>query len=163
MSTFLFAWNPTKFSWKKPNHLNEDLAEDIATLKQGKKQLIRRWSCGVIRHTISVDDRVFLMMLGKDIDGRPLPSKGIIGAGYVNRLPYEDKHYVADKPNETMWYIDIRFDNLLNPKTQPFLQLRELERINSTHKFWTPQSAKSINSEAEQLERNWNKVLHLMS
>ena len=41
MSTFLFAWNPSKFSWKKPNHLNEDLAEDIATLKQGKKQLIR--------------------------------------------------------------------------------------------------------------------------
>ena len=159
MSTFLFAWNPSKFSWKKPNNLNEDLEEDITTLKQGKKPLIRRWSCGVIRHTISLDDRVFLMMLGKGTDRKPLPHKGIIGAGYVSHLPFEDKHYDPTKPNETMWYIDIRFEHLLNPKTQPILTLRELEKISSIHKFWTPQSAKSINEVADGLEHSWSKLI----
>ena len=160
MNTFLFAWNPSKFSWKKPNHLNEDIEEDIIKLKKGKEPLIRRWSCGVIRHTISLDDRVFLMMLGKDIDGRPLPCKGIIGAGYVSHLPFEDRHYDPNKPKETNWYINIRFESLLNPKTQAILKLNDLERINSNYKFWTPQSAKSINNVADRLENSWRNLIH---
>ena len=156
MSTFLFVWNPSKFSWKKPNDLNADLEEDISTLNQGKK-LERRWSCGVIRNAISVDDRVFLMMLGKNINGSPLRSKGIVGAGFVTIPPYLDKHY--DKPDKTMTYINIGFEHLLNHETQKILELEELEKINAVRNFWTPQAAKSITTEADKLERRWRDFL----
>ncbi len=114
------------------------------------KTLEGGWSCGVTK-TIKTGDRVFLMRLGE-------APKGIMASGRVLKGSYKSAHW-ADDSKETL-YIDIRFDNIVNPK-KTILSLDQLKIINPNLRFWTPRaSGKSIPLEtAAKLEKIWGDFI----
>jgi len=79
MNTYLFAWNPLKWSW-------ESLEENISELKM-IGEFSQMWSCKNHKQ-VKIGDRAFLVRLGKGIQ-----DKGIIGAGYIASESFLSEHW----------------------------------------------------------------------
>lgn len=107
MKTYLLAWSPKQSRW-------DDIAEMSDNVKLGK-EVIRRWSCGKSKRLIK-GDRTFLIRLGKE-------PKGILASGFVNKASYEDIHWNKEKAfnGETTNFVQVKFEVLLNPETEPIL------------------------------------------
>lgn len=123
MNTYLFVWNPKRWSW-------DTLEDDIDQVnKTGKTK--ERWSCGNTK-SIQVGDRIFLVKLGTE-------PKGIIAAGFATTTPFPAKHWSGE--NRQALYIDIDFEILLNPDKEPILTLDILNTGNLAKQSWTPQAS----------------------
>ena len=124
MNTYLFVWNPKRWTW-------DTLENDIERVdKTGKTK--ERWSCGNTK-SIQIGDRVFLAKLGTE-------PKGIIGAGFAATTPFSEKHWNGE--NRQALYIDIDFEALLNPDKEPVLTLDVLNTGNLSKQYsWTPHSS----------------------
>ena len=123
MNTYLFAWNPKRWTWT-------DLDADVEICK-AKKHLDDGWSCGVTKKIVP-GDRAFLIKLGSE-----LPT-GIMASGTVLTSPSEGEHY--SDPTKTALYVDLRFEVLLHPDKEEILSKSVLqEKIPTVH--WSPQAS----------------------
>jgi MoxR-like ATPase len=141
-AAFLLTWNPEKWQWV-------DLPADIARLRAGDSA---GGSWSVANPSIKLGDRVFLMRLGQE-------PKGIMGSGYVTSVPYETNHY-SGEPGKTQTSVDLRWETLLDPESDPILDAAELKRrIPEVH--WFPQrSGIAIPDESyAKLESLWKQHL----
>ncbi len=139
MATYLFTWNPDRWPW-------ESLDDDIVFYRR-TGFFDGRWSCGVTKKIVP-GDRAFLIKLGKD------EPKGIMASGYSISTSFEAPHY--SDPTKTANYTSIRYDVLLNPKTEELLErnllIQKLPDVN-----WSPQgSGVTIHPDAAfELEQFW--------
>ncbi|MEW6234126.1 MAG: HNH endonuclease [Candidatus Omnitrophota bacterium] len=133
MPTYLLTWNPKRFNW--------DNLQDI--LNQGFYS--GRWSCGNTKKIVK-GDRVFLIKLGKE-------PRGIMASGWATRDVYNDKHWNLDAEAS---YIDVHFDNLLDPAKSIF-SFNKLNKEIYDKMNWHPQaSGLTIPDDvAKQLEIDW--------
>ena len=123
MNTYLFAWNPTKWTWT-------DLEECVEQLELTGK-VTHMWS--VQSHKkIRLHDRAFLVRLGQE-------PKGIMGAGFVSSLPFLSKHWSGE--DRLVPRVNIDFEVLLNPDNDPLLSIDLLNQGNMSQQVWTPQSS----------------------
>ena len=138
MNTFLFAWNPKRWSWE---HLEENI-EELKTTGVTNQM----WSC-ISHKTVSVGDRAFLIRLGgKD--------NGIIGAGYVVTEPFLAKHW--DGSGRLTERVMIDFEDLVNRNEKPLIAIDELKR-EFTEQVWSTQASGIMIKPdvAEKLESKW--------
>lgn len=142
MHTYLFVWNPKRWTWVT-------LENDIERVRQASNFQIR-WSCGKTK-SIKLGDRAFLIKVGTE-------PKGIIAAGYVTTTPTLDKHWGDESTNSL--YVQIQFEALLNPNKN-ILPLEVLKTGNLAAQNWTPQSSGiSIRPElVDELEVLWSDLL----
>lgn len=111
MSTYLFAWNPKRWTWTDLDAQVEQVglcghADD-------------RWSSGNTKQ-IPAGSRFFLIRLGVE-------PKGIIGSGITLSVPGYGPHWDEDKAvsgSETL-YCDIRFDYLSDDVLVPWKELQQ--------------------------------------
>lgn len=146
-NSFLFAWNPDKWSWT-------DLDKNIVELENAGK-VTQGWSC-VSHKTVKSGDRAFLLRLGSE-------PRGIFASGYVASEPFLSKHWSGD--GKDVHRVLIEFDVLLNPQKEPILTLDILNTGNLTKQHWLPQSSGiSIKSEVnDELEAVWFDFLATQS
>jgi 5-methylcytosine-specific restriction protein A len=139
MKTYLFVWNPKRWTW-------ETLEQDIEKVNLTGK-CFQRWSCGNTK-SIQRGDRIFLVKVGTE-------PKGIIGAGFATTEPFLERHWSGE--NKVASYIDIDFEVLLNSDKEPILTLNILKTGNLSQYSWIPQaSGISIRPElADELEAVW--------
>lgn len=139
MKTYLFAWNPNRWTW-------DTLDRDIEQVDLNGRCSIR-WSCGNTK-SIKPGDRIFLIKIGTT-------PKGIIGAGFATTSPYSDIHW--DIQRREALYIAADFETLLNPDKDPILTLDILNVGRLSKQNWTPQaSGISIRLElVDELEAIW--------
>jgi 5-methylcytosine-specific restriction enzyme A len=143
MATYLFTWNPGRWDW-------ESLEED-STLYKRRGYLDGRWSCGVTKRIVP-GDRAFLIKIGKD------EPRGIMASGFAVSTPFEAPHY--SDPKKTANYTDLRYDVLLNPRSEVLLH-RSLLLSELPDVHWSPQgSGITIAPEAAaRLEELWRHHL----
>lgn len=139
MNTFLFLWNPKKWTWTT---LEQDIEHVDST-----GRCSQRWSC---RNTKSIQagDRIFLLKVGTE-------RKGIIGAGFATSTPFLEKHW--GKENKEALYTDVDFEVLLNPDKEPILTIDILKEGNLAQQNWQPRAAGiSVRQElVDELEAVW--------
>lgn len=142
-STYLFAWNPTKWPW-------EALEQDVHKVNQ-MGQAILPWSCAAHRQ-IRPGDRVFLVRLG----AKP---KGIMASGHVVSPPFTAPHWNGE--DREVWKVEIAFDVLLNPAADPLLGLKALTTGPLAKQSWTPMSSGVLirPEAAQELEAVWFRFL----
>nr|MDQ3012843.1 EVE domain-containing protein [Acidobacteriota bacterium] len=101
MATYLLTWNPKRSDWDDIGEMS-DTVQNGGTAETG-------WSCSKSK-SIKTGDRVFFIRLG-------IPPKGIFASGNVTRGSYEQLHWEAERAEEgeTCWFVDVRFDRLLDP------------------------------------------------
>lgn len=122
MNSYLFTWNPKKWTWY-------DLKEAIVSVNtDGCYQEI--WSSGK-RKQIEVGEKFYMMRLGVE-------PKGIIGCGYVLTKPDLLEHWdpVKAKDKEKALRALLDFKVLSD---EPIISLKELEK-NYPDLKWTPES-----------------------
>ena len=115
MPTFLLTWNPARWQWG-------DFATEARVLKRGGK-FAGHWSCGNSTK-LRKGDRVFMMKQGS----KP---QGIVAAGRVTSdKPYEAEHWEKEKrkTGKAAHYVDIDFDAILDPETEPILGVEQLSK-----------------------------------
>jgi 5-methylcytosine-specific restriction protein A len=143
MKTFLLTWNPNRWPWF-------DLAKEANEIAAGKT-VIGRWSCGNTKY-IQKGDRVFLVRLGSE-------PKGIVGSGWVVKLPHLDKHWSAEKSSDGKegLFIEFEWERLINSNIDLPLSLSKLPKGKLGQRSWTPQSSGTQiqNDLAAELERLW--------
>lgn len=139
MKTFIFLWNPKRWTW---DTLEQDIEQVDLTGKCSQ-----RWSCGNIK-SINPGDRVFLLKLGTE-------PKGLIAAGFATSTPFRERHWGGE--NKEALYIDIDFEVLLNPEKEPILTVEMLRlRTILQKQNWSPQSSNSVKPElVDELEAVW--------
>ncbi|WP_233884581.1 HNH endonuclease [Paraburkholderia flagellata] len=122
MATYLFTWNPKRWTWV-------DQADAIYRINNHEPYDLY-WSCGN-RRNIDIGDTFLLMMLGVE-------PKGIIGCGYITSIPYELPHWDPDKAKRglTALRTDLLFKALSDT---PIISLDYLEKRHPGYK-WTPQA-----------------------
>ena len=110
MTTHLFAFNPSIWSWPS-------LADDIRSLAR-RGHVDTRWSCGRFRH-IEPGSRAFLLRLG-------VPPKGLFGSGVVLTAPVEDTHWIEEKAaaGKPALYVTLRLEHLFD---RPLITFDEFE------------------------------------
>lgn len=149
-NTYLFVWNPNKWSqWTDPN--NEPYIEkNIEELKNtGKVTLM--WSCGSHK-SIRPGDRAFLAKVGST-------PRGVFVSGKVVSESFLSQHLSgADKEVPSVL---IEFDVLLNPEKDPILTIDNLDKGNLAKQQWIPESSGiSIRQEArDELDEEWFEFL----
>ena len=139
MNTFLFVWNPKRWTW---TDIEDNIKEVDATGK-----CAQRWSCGNTK-SIKPGDRIFLVKVGTE-------PKGLVGAGFATTEPFADRHWSGE--NKEAFYIDIDFEVLLNPEKEPILTVDILKTDKLAGQTWIPQaSGISIKPElVDELEAVW--------
>ncbi|AXI99671.1 5-methylcytosine-specific restriction enzyme A [Cyclonatronum proteinivorum] len=144
MNTYLFAWNPTKWSWT-------DLAQNIESLNQTGR-VIQKWSC-VSHKQVRLGDRAFLVRLGTE-------PKGIMGSGTIISEAFLSEHWSGE--DKLVHRVFIEFDTLLNPMKEPILSLEALDIGKLSRQVWTPQaSGISIKPDVtNELEAIWFNFLN---
>jgi 5-methylcytosine-specific restriction protein B len=97
MSTFLLAWNPTKFP-------RGDLYAELASVRL-KGKAVDYWSTW--SREIASGDRLFLIRLGDR-------KRGIVGAGWAVEEPTEADHWDPEKASQGKKerYVGLVFDYL---------------------------------------------------
>lgn len=125
MKTYLLAWNPKRWQWSNIAEMSDDV-------KDGKT-VLDRWSCGNSKK-LKKGDRFFLICLGQE-------PRGIFASGEIEGDSYEDLHWGEEKASlgETTQYVKIRYDTLLNPKTDPILPRDLLNSPILSNMFWDTQ------------------------
>ncbi len=143
MSTYLFTWNPGRWDW-------ETLEKDSEFYKR-RGYFDGRWSCGVTKKILP-GDRAFLIKIGKN------EPRGIMASGFAVSAPFSAPHY--SDPTRLANYTNLRYDVLLDPKTEALLASTLLQNELPDVR-WSPQgSGISIPPEsAARLEELWR--LHL--
>lgn len=143
MNTYLFLWNPNKWSWTT---IEQDIEQVDLT-----GRCSQRWSCGNTK-SIQPGDRIFLLKVGTE-------PKGIIAAGFATSTPFYEKHWSGE--NKNALYIDVDFEVLLNPERDPILSIDVLNTGILSKQNWRPMgSGNSIKSEVvEELEATWFEFL----
>ena len=143
MKTFLLAWNPKYLVW-------DEIESQIDEIEQSGNSIIR-WSIRSHKQ-VKLGDRVFLMRLGK----KP---KGIIGSGYVVKLPFLEPHW--NRKDEMVPRILIKFEVLINSEKDTILSLNKLNQGKLSKVNWTPHfSGIEIKPEfTEELEDIWSNFL----
>lgn len=98
MATYLFAWNPSLWTWP-------ELAADVRRVAR-RGHLDTDWSAGRTR-AMEVGSRAFLVRVGVE-------PKGLFGAGYVLKEPEERAHWWPEKAARglTTQYVDLRLTQL---------------------------------------------------
>lgn len=140
MANYLITWNPNKYEW--------DIEKNIKKLEKDDF-FIGRWSCGVTKK-IKKGDRVFMLRQG-------LEPRGIVASGWAICDVYEAVHW-GDK-DKIANYIDVRFDNIINPQSDEILRREMLEQGILSEMHWDTQgSGISIRGDiALELEELWVK------
>lgn len=125
MATYLLTWNPKRWHW-------DNLQDEVDELNENGF-LIGRWSVGVSKR-VRRGDRLLLIRLGKE-------PKGIIGSGVAESDVFEADHWDDEKyaAGESARYVDVRFDNLLNPDNEAVLPRKELDHLGEMH--WDSQGS----------------------
>ncbi len=143
MPTYLLAWNSKRWDWN-------DLGKMSDAVRAGRKT-VDRWSCGRSRR-LRIGNRAFVIRLGEH-------PKGIFASGTISKNPYEDKHWEDKKAaaGETCYFVEIRFDTLLEPGADQILPRELLDDPPFSGMHWdTQMSGVAIPDEiAEQLEKLW--------
>ena len=98
MATYLFAWNPSLWTWP-------ELAADLRRLRR-RGHVDTDWSAGRTR-AIEVGSRAFLVRVG-------VPPKGIFGAGHTLSAPQPAPHWRPEKAaaGATTQYLNLRLEAL---------------------------------------------------
>ena len=147
MTTYLFAWNPTRWDW---TYLRDSIAE-----VRENGYCSERWSCGVTKK-IRTGDRAFLVKLGDE-------PRGIVASGWVTSDVYEDGHWDKDKEakGETALYVDVDWDTLLDPEVEIFPRVW-LDSGAYSKMHWEPQASgvRIPDDVAGQLEKDWASFLN---
>ncbi len=149
MATYLFTWNPKSWEWT-------DLEQASDSVKNGKRDIKGRWSCGNTKK-IKINDRFFLLKQGGD-----LPT-GIFGSGRITKAPFPDLHWeeARSERGEEALYVGISFDRLLNPETDNIIEREFLQKdaVFSTVNWNTQRSGIEIYPEvALELEQVWSEL-----
>lgn len=142
METYLFAWNPSRWKWN-------DLGEMSEKVKQGQ-HVIKDWS--ITNRHAKIGDRAFLIKLGKE-------PKGIFASGTIVREPYLKEHWnpIKAKNGEKIFFVDIRFDVLLNPRIDLILRRDQFDSRSLTKYYYETQNSGVLipDNIAETLEKTW--------
>jgi len=146
--TYLFTWNPSNWEWTQAA-----IAGLVAKLEAGEA-VTGTWSTGRSTQP-SIGDRFYLIRLG---DG----PRGVFASGRVMSRVEEGPHWDRDRAvaGNTYRFVKIRFDEMLNPWTEPLLAQPVLvEKCPSVE--WSPQaSGTRIPAEALlALEEAWQRHL----
>lgn len=142
MNTFLFSWNPVKFSWP-------ELAAQCAEVKSGER-VIEDWSCASHKK-VRPGDRAFISLVGSK-------KRGIFASGHVASEPFIDHNMHGKLSTRVL----IEFDVLLNPDHEAILPLALLQQEGRTAKqLWTPQASGILIKPdiAGELEGLWHDFL----
>jgi 5-methylcytosine-specific restriction protein A len=157
MATYLLTWNPEKSSsdWNNQNHLQRDIKR-LRT--QGHCPGV--WSCGVTKR-IKRGDRVFLIRIGRQ------PPCGIVASGWVtSQGVWVGLHWDTQKRRQgkTALYVDIDFDNIVNPAANIFSLARLSQGIYAKKNWTPPASGTTIPNEiAVVLEQDWAAFLNRLA
>ena len=140
-NTFLFSWNPIKFSWP-------EIGEHCELVRKGEK-VEDSWTCASHKK-IKIGDRAFVSMVGAE-------PRGIFASGSVSSLPFLSKNRKGNRAYRVL----INFDVLLDSNKESILTLDILNMGRMEKQVWTPQaSGISIKSElVEELELLWQDFL----
>ena len=140
-NTFLFSWNPVKFSWP-------ELGEQSDLLKRGGK-VEERWTCASHKK-VKTGDRAFLSCVGVE-------PRGLFASGYVS----SEAFIGSNRKGNDAYRVLIDFDVLLDPAKEPILTLDVLKIGPMEKQLWTPQaSGIAIKPELlEELEALWQDFL----
>lgn len=128
--TFLFLWNPARWTWDRS-------AIDALIARMDSGDLAQdTWSTGNSDQP-KAGDRFFLVRVGTD-------PRGIFASGRILSTVQEGAHYDAARAadGDTRKFVQIRFDELLNPWEDPVLSRETLaEALPQVN--WAPQSSGS--------------------
>lgn len=97
MATFLLTWNPDGRGWPL-----DDYESTVSSHSNGTPYL-GRWSVGIRKSGIRINDRAFLM--------RQRHERGVVASGWFASEIYTDTHW--NDPSRLMTYADIDYDVLL--------------------------------------------------
>lgn len=140
MATFLFVWNPKRYSI-------QDFLKEIKEAKSTDG--ILRWSCR--SQEVSEGDRAFLIRLGA-------APKGIVAAGTIKGATYLAPHW--DSPHAGIdavtSYVDVLIDDV-DVHAEPILAREELSDLAPEFRWDSQSSGIRIQPEsvAERLEALW--------
>lgn len=125
MKTYLLAWNPKRWKWDSIAKMSEDV-------KLGKV-VQDRWSTGTSKQQQKAD-RFFLIWLGEE-------PKGIFASGIIVRDSFKDLHWDEEKSSlgKTTNHVEIQYDVLLNPDTEPILPRALLNDPPFSEMHWDTQ------------------------
>jgi 5-methylcytosine-specific restriction protein A len=139
--TFLFSWNPAKWSWEKFSKLQKEWLAHSNTEEE--------WSSGTNK-SIPAGARIFLLKQGE-------PPKGIVGSGRTTSGPQRGPHW--DGSGRQRNFNDIRFDFLLDPRVDGLLPVEELQDLSTT--LWSSPSSgiKLPPKIAAEVELRWGNFL----
>jgi 5-methylcytosine-specific restriction enzyme A len=126
MGTYLFAWNPKRWTWK-----DEELAAEIRDV-QAKGSSDSRWSCGN-RRALPVGSRFFLIRLGQE-------PRGLVGSGTTASEPTLRPHWdnAQRRMGKVHSSVRIRFDFL---SREPLVTWAELQRQPFASMRWGVQAS----------------------
>jgi hypothetical protein len=141
MATYLFGWDPEGFDWTRLPYL-------LHLSSQGWP-VIDDWCCGK-RKTIRDGDLFYLAKCGT--------RGGIMASGQVIS-PEAYRPKAPKATHETALYVDLSFDVLLDPDTEPLLALTTLERKGLVAPAWSIKMpvVRLAADSAPALERLWHK------
>lgn len=144
MATYLLTWNPKRWPWDYLSEAADRVAED-GTFRD-------RWSCGTTRR-IERGDRVFLLRQGME-------PRGIIASGTVATAPYEAEHWDPERMEPGL-FVDVDFDALRDPETDPILPREHLDDPEFADVYWNTQRSGILIPAhvAPVLEREWAAVI----
>ena len=123
MTAFLLIWSPVKWPWPELPQLAADVAAG--------RTVADVWGCGFAR-SLRPGDRVFLHRVAR-------PPRGIFGAGYVTRAPYE----VPDADNKRGYRlcIDFVYDWLVDGHREVVVARDELRAHPFSIQTWDAQTS----------------------
>ncbi|MCW3104768.1 MAG: hypothetical protein JWO09_3208 [Bacteroidetes bacterium] len=140
-NTFLFSWNPIKFSWP-------EIGEQAKILRNGGK-VEESWTCASHKK-VKPGDRAFISVVG-------VKQRGLFASGYISSEPFIGRNRKGNDAYRVM----IDMDVLLDPAKEPILTLDILAIGRMEKQLWTPQaSGILIKAElVEELEALWQDFL----
>ncbi|MBN1287108.1 MAG: hypothetical protein JXB47_17035 [Anaerolineae bacterium] len=142
MATYLLTYNPKIWFWK-------DISEAIRCA--GSESFVT-WDCGGTQK-IRTGDRMFILQLGVE-------PRGIFGSGWAASDARPGENWRAGKSN-IVFYVDVRFDTLLDPHAGGVLPREVLEQPQFAGMRWLPRrSGVAIpDGIAACLEVEWRRFL----
>lgn len=149
-SAFLVAWNPTKFEWPGLSKLATGTQTGRVESSDPEDS---RWT--VANGSVKVGDILYLVRVGRE-------PKGLMGKAIVTSVPYGAPDY--SDPAKSKTYVNLIWDRLLDPQSQPLLPLQDLQNRVSSSFRWTPQSSgiKIPREAVPKLEALWQTHLEDM-
>lgn len=150
MKTWLFTWNPSRWTWDDKFDGYLEMKNQIAQTGAS----FRTWSCGNNK-SIKKGDRIFLIRLGVE-------PRGIMASGYAATDVFEGPHWDAQK--EALGIkcrrLFIEFDKIQDPLSENILPMDTLMEINPKYKWSSQTSGIEIPEHiAEEVEKTWKSII----